>query len=78
MATTVVNTETARIVAHAYGNYRCDLGVMDFEIPHSVKQFIASAEKLKEIQSKTDFWIIDAMEIDFLVKWANRSPEAEI
>lgn len=78
MATTTVSTETARVVAHAYGNYRCDLGVLDFEKPHSVKQFIASAENLKEIQNKSLFWIIDDIEIEYLVKWAKRSPEAEI
>ena len=73
MATTTVSTEAARVVAHAYGNYRCDLGVLDLEKPHTVKQFIASAEGLKAIQHQNDFLIIDDNEINFLVDWAYNS-----
>jgi hypothetical protein len=71
MATTIICTENARVVAHAYGNYRCDLAAIDFDQPHSVKVFIASADKLIEVQKANDFYILDEFEIECIKDWAN-------
>lgn len=70
MATTQISIAFACTVAFAYGNYRCDLSAVEIDNVHSLRVFIASADKLLEEQIKTDFFLLSQEEIELMKEWA--------
>lgn len=73
MASTKIKADDARDVAFAYGNYRCDLGLIDSNNAHSIRVYMSSADALMAIQEKTDFYIIGNEEIVYFKKFFQRA-----